>query len=182
MGLFPGQSVLSNITLAGLSSVASSLGLISRTRESRAGSALVDKLGITCSGVYQDINELSGGNQQKVLLGRWLHCSSNIYLLDEPTRGIDVAAKSAIYDLLFEMQSEGKTVIIASSEIEELTLVCDRILVLSNRILVREFLRGAWSEEEILTAAFAEFVPSPGAANSELHVVAGAAQDKPCNS
>lgn len=159
MGLLSGQPVLSNITLPGLSKVASSFGLIDRKREEVVGNNLVEKLAIRCASLHQDIDQLSGGNQQKALIARWVHCDSNIFLLDEPTRGVDVGTKNAIYALLFEMQSAGKTVILASSEIEELMTVCDRIIVLSDRKLVQFFERGAWSETEILTAAFKNFVP-----------------------
>ncbi len=75
-------------------------------------------------------------------------------LLDEPTRGVDVGTKGAIYELLFELRDNGKCILLASSEIEELMTVCDRILVLSGRRLVREFRRGTWSETDILAAAF----------------------------
>jgi len=159
MGLFSGQSVLANITLPGISSVASSLGLIDRAKEEAVGHDLVQRLDIRCSSLDQDVDQLSGGNQQKALIARWIHCDSDVFLLDEPTRGVDVATKNAIYALLFEMQSAGKTIILASSEIEELMTVCDRIIVLSDRQLVQIFERGAWSETKILTAAFSNFMP-----------------------
>lgn len=159
MGLFPGQPVLANITLPGISRVASFFGLIDRKKEEAVGIDLVHRLGIRCASLNQDIDQLSGGNQQKALIARWVHCDSDIFLLDEPTRGVDVGTKNAIYALLFEMQSAGKTVILASSEIDELMTVCDRIIVLSDRQLVQVFERGAWSETEILTAAFSNFMP-----------------------
>lgn len=157
MGLLAGRSVLANITLPGLASVASSLGLINRARETEEASRLVDKLAIRCAGLYQDIDELSGGNQQKALIARWLQCDSEIFLLDEPTRGIDVATKIAIYELLFELRGREKAVVLASSEIDELMTVCDCILVLSGKKLVKIFVRDNWSEAEILSAAFLEF-------------------------
>jgi len=157
MGLFPGQSVLTNITLPGLSAIASSFGLVDRKREFAIGADLVAKLAIKCNSPQQNIEQLSGGNQQKALIARWIHHDSEILLLDEPTRGVDVGTKNAIYDLMFEMQGRGKTILLASSEIDELMAVCDRIMVLSDRRLVRVFKRGQWSETEILTAAFQEF-------------------------
>ena len=81
-------------------------------------------------------------------------------MLDEPTRGVDVGTKNAIYDLLIRLRQKGKTVVMASSEIEELTSVCDRILVLSDRKLVRSFERNDFSEQDILAAAFSEFTAS----------------------
>ncbi len=166
MGLFSGQSVLINITLAGISSVASSLGLVDRARELAAGAGLVEKLAIRCSSLHQDIDQLSGGNQQKALLARWLHRDSDVFLFDEPTRGVDVGTKNAIYELFFEMQGRGKTILVASSEIDELMTICDRVLVLSDRKLVKTFKRGEWSETEILAAAFQEFTPKSSALHS----------------
>jgi ribose transport system ATP-binding protein len=157
MGLFNGQSVLANMMLPGKPENASPLRLVDRDRELAAAQALENKLDIRCHGLTQDIAELSGGNQQKALIGRWLNCESDVFLLDEPTRGVDVGTKSAIYDLLFELQSNGKCILLASSEIEELTTVCSRIVVMSGRKLVQTFERGEWSETEILTAAFQEF-------------------------
>ncbi len=166
MGLFSGQSVLANITLPGLAKNASTFGLVDRVREFAAGTELAGKIGIRCDSLYQDIDQLSGGNQQKALIARWLYCDAEIFLLDEPTRGIDVATKNAIYGLLFELQGKGKTVLIASSEIDELMTVCDRILVLSGRKLVRTFTRDDWSEAKILSAAFHGFVSESMVKNS----------------
>ena len=162
MGIFAGQPVLTNMTLPGIASVSSSLGLVDRALERLAGIELVNKLAIRCDSLDQDIEQLSGGNQQKVLIARWLHCDSDIFLLDEPTRGVDVGTKNAIYDLLFELQDRGKTVLVASSEIEELMTVCSRILVLSDRKLVKIFERGKWSDTDILAAAFQEFTDHSG--------------------
>jgi ribose transport system ATP-binding protein len=164
MGLFNGQSVLANMMLPGKPENASPLRLVDRDRELAAAQALENKLDIRCHGLTQDIAELSGGNQQKALIGRWLNCESDVFLLDEPTRGVDVGTKSAIYDLLFELQSNGKCILLASSEIEELTTVCSRIVVMSGRKLVQTFERGEWSETEILTAAFQEFTSDRAAA------------------
>ena len=133
------------------------LRLVDRDCEFAAAQELTDKLDIRCNGLTQDIAELSGGNQQKALIGRWLNCESDVFLLDEPTRGVDVGTKSVIYDLLFELQSNSKCILLASSEIEELMTVCSRIVVMSGRKLVQTFERGEWSETEILTAAFREF-------------------------
>ena len=170
MGLFAGKSVLTNITLPGLRRLASTLGLVDAKRESVAGSDLATKLDIKCASVRQDIDQLSGGNQQKALIARWLHCDSTIFLFDEPTRGVDVGTKVAIYRLLFEMQRMGKSLLIVSSEIDELMTVCGRILVLSDRKLVKEFERGNWSETEILATAFQEFASGLPRTRSERSV------------
>jgi ribose transport system ATP-binding protein len=157
MGIYPGQSLLTNMMLPGKRRQRSDLALIDRQQESGAASELVEKLAIRCQDTQQDIAELSGGNQQKALLARWLHCGSEVFLLDEPTRGVDVATKSTIYELLRELAGEGCGIALASSEIEELMTVCDRIVVLSDRRIVREFDRSDWSERDILAAAFSGF-------------------------
>ncbi len=156
-GIYPGQSLLTNIMLPGINRVASSIGVIDRGLEKARGTELADKLAIKCNNLDQDISQLSGGNQQKALIARWLNCGSEIFLLDEPTRGVDVGTKDLIYRLLFDMQKQRKTVLLASSEIEELMTVCNRILVLSDRKLVKVFERGEWTEVDILSAAFQEY-------------------------
>lgn len=160
LGIFSGQSILANMTLPGIDRISSTRGVIDRNLEIAAGEKLIRQLAIKCSGLDQDIDQLSGGNQQKALIGRWLHCDSDILLLDEPTRGIDVGTKEAIYSLLLDLQSRNRTILMVSSEIEELMRVCSRILVLSDRKLVREFKRGEWSQTEILAAAFQELTAS----------------------
>ena len=157
MGIYPGQSVLSNMMLPGRYKTTPGIALIKRANELTSGNELRKTLDIRCGGLQQDIRELSGGNQQKALIARWLQCESDVLLLDEPTRGVDIGTKNTIYDLLFELRSRGKAIVVASSEIEELMTVCSRIIVLSNRELVREFQRGDWSETAILTAAFQAF-------------------------
>lgn len=168
MGLFHGQSVLANITLPGLAKVSSSAGVIDSAEETEVGKVLVADLAIKCAGLNQDFEQLSGGNQQKALIARWIHCDSDIFLLDEPTRGVDVGTKNAIYELLFQLQRRGKTIVVASSEIEELLALSGRILVLSNRKLVKEFRRPDWSETAILAAAFQEFAPKSSAASAPV--------------
>ena len=152
MGIFSGLSVQANMMMSGTAS--SPARRIDQRGEKAAAATIRDKLGIRCRNLDQDIAELSGGNQQKALIGRWLVRDSDVLLLDEPTRGVDVATKAAIYDLLYELAGNGKCIVLASSEIEELTTVCSRILVLSGRKLVREFVRGEWSGKDILSAAF----------------------------
>lgn len=99
------------------------------------------------------IRALSGGNQQKVILGRWLLTSPNVLLLDEPTRGIDVGAKYEIYQLILDLANQGKTVLMVSSEMPELLGVCDRILVMSGGRLAGEVDARNTTQEEIMTLA-----------------------------
>ena len=143
-----------------------SLALVDKNGEKSTAEKFVEMLDIRCNGLAQDIAQLSGGNQQKTLIARWLHCNSDVFLLDEPTRGIDVGARNMIYNLLFELRNNQKTLLITSSEIEELMGLCNRILVLSNRKLVREFNAGEWSEAAILAACFSEFTAQTTAAAS----------------
>lgn len=99
------------------------------------------------------ISALSGGNQQKVILGRWLLTKPEILLLDEPTRGIDVGAKYEIYELISNLAKEGKTIMMVSSEMPELLGVCNRILVMSGGRLAGEVDADHTSQEEIMTLA-----------------------------
>lgn len=155
-GVFAEQTLLLNMTLPGISSLSSSLGTINHREEMNVGDHFIKKLEIKCTGSEQSIDSLSGGNQQKTLLARWLHCNSDILLLDEPTRGVDVKSKNLIYNLLRDARDQGKTILVASSDNSELMNLCDRILVLSKHKLVKEFKKGNWTEQEILSAAFQE--------------------------
>ena len=99
------------------------------------------------------IRSLSGGNQQKVILGRWLLTEPEVLLLDEPTRGIDVGAKYEIYQLIIDLANKGKIVMVVSSEMPELLGICDRILVMSGGRLAGEVNAATTSQEEIMTLA-----------------------------
>ena len=101
----------------------------------------------------QTVNNLSGGNQQKVILGRWLLTEPTVLLLDEPTRGIDVGAKYEIYQLIIDLAEKGKTVIMVTSEMPELLGVCDRILVMSGGKLAGEVDASTATQEEIMSLA-----------------------------
>ena len=163
-GVFKDQTLAFNVTAAGLGRIADRTGRLNRSKELRSVRQLVEALGIRSRGSEQKMRELSGGNQQKAMLARWLHCGSKLLLLDEPTRGVDVAAKLAIHEELVRLRDSGVTVIAVSSELEELQSLCDRVLVLSKGRLVGEFHRGDWSQEEVLEAAFSEHGPQVPAA------------------
>jgi ribose transport system ATP-binding protein len=113
------------------------------------------------------VDELSGGNQQKVVIGRWLYRDCPVMLFDEPTRGIDIGAKFDIYQVLIELARQGKGLAIVSSDLRELMLVCDRILVMSAGRLVDTFERATWTQEALLAAAFSGYLtqstPAPDA-------------------
>ena len=102
---------------------------------------------------FTKIRSLSGGNQQKVILGRWLLTDPEVLLLDEPTRGIDVGAKYEIYQLIIDLAKKGKSVVMVSSEMPELIGVCDRIIVMSGGMVAGEVDAKNTSQEEIMTLA-----------------------------
>ena len=164
MGLYSRHSILLNMMIPGNLHGLGCLARVDKRGEKSAGDRFVEMLAIRCNSLTQEIDQLSGGNQQKTLIARWLHCNSEVFLFDEPTRGIDVGARNMIYNLLFELRDNHKTLLITSSEIEELMGLCNRILVLSNRKLVREFDAGNWSETSILAACFSEFTAQTAAA------------------
>lgn len=130
-GIFAGLSVAFNMAINNLDSYKKN-GLLSDKLVKTDVDKMIQIMKIKTPSSKQKIGNLSGGNQQKVILGRWLLTQPNILLLDEPTRGIDVGAKYEIYQLINELVSEGKGIIIVSSEMPELFGICDRILVMSN--------------------------------------------------
>ena len=156
-GVFREQALAFNVTVAGLGRIADRTGRLVRSMEAGAVRKLIQALRVRSNGVGQRMRELSGGNQQKAMLARWLHCRSQLLLLDEPTRGVDVAAKRAIHEELVRLRDSGVTIVAVSSELEELQSLCDRVLVLSKRVLVAEFSRSDWSQQEILAAAFSGY-------------------------
>ena len=127
----------------------------------------ITRLGIRTSGTGLDVGSLSGGNQQKVLISRWLERNCDIILFDEPTRGIDVGAKRDIYLLLNELTQSGKGLIVVSSDLRELMLICDRIAVLSAGRLVETFTRESWTQDAILAAAFSGYQHANGSSDNE---------------
>lgn len=129
-GLVVVHSILRNLTMAGLSKF-SSAGVLSPPTEKRLGQNTSDRLGIKHSGLSQPVSSLSGGNQQKVVFGKWLAADSEIVLLDEPTRGVDLHAKAQIYELIRRWAADGRSIVMVSSEFEELFQVCHRIAVMS---------------------------------------------------
>lgn len=136
-GLVLNMSVSANVTLANLAGF-SLYSVISRFREQRTARELSESLNIKMSGMDQEAQTLSGGNQQKVVLAKWLISDTEILIFDEPTRGIDVGAKEEIYRLITEFVRDGGSVLLMSSELAE-PLMCDRILVIARGRIVGEF-------------------------------------------
>ncbi|MBG4738596.1 sugar ABC transporter ATP-binding protein [Pseudomonas aeruginosa] len=155
-GLLLDQSISANLALGNLPALARP-GVIDRRREEALARRQGGALRVRCAAPAQAVGELSGGNQQKVVIGRWLERDCQVLLFDEPTRGIDVGAKFDIYALLAELTRRGKALVVVSSDLRELMLICDRIGVLSAGRMVDTFERDAWTQDALLAAAFAGY-------------------------
>ena len=151
-GCVPEMSVTRNITLAALDKF-SPLGWLRPALEERAGRERASSLRIRAASLGQEIGTLSGGNQQKVILARWLETSPRVLFLDEPTRGVDVGVKHEIYELMNDWTAEGCAILLITSEMPELLAMADRILVLCRGTLTAEFSREEATQEKILKAA-----------------------------
>jgi len=152
-GLLLTQPIRINTTLSDVGAV-SKAGWLQRVRETKIVQELIQRLSVRCNSMEQNVGTLSGGNQQKVIVSRWLHRNCDILLLDEPTRGVDVGARAEIYAELEQMAQSGKALLMVSSDLRELMQMADRIGVMSNGQLVNIFERGHWTEKSLLAAAF----------------------------
>lgn len=151
-GLFLGMAVRQNITLTRLRDL-SRVGVIDRRRQDGLARQYVEELRIRTPNLSQRLRTLSGGNQQKVVIARWLTLNPKVLLLDEPTRGIDVGAKVEIYALMSELAARGVGIVMISSELPEILGVCDRILVMRGGQVVGEFDRAEATQDAIMTLA-----------------------------
>jgi len=152
LGLFSHLTVGENITLCTLDQCVRH-GLVNRAQEDRRAAESVARLGVKTAGIDTAITSLSGGNQQKTIIGRWLLTEPKVLLLDDPTRGIDVGAKAELYRLMDQLCRSGLGIIVTSSELPELLTLCDRILVLCEGRQTGEFTRAEASEQRIMEAA-----------------------------
>lgn len=148
-GLVLGMNIASNISLTTLSENS----LLNEKSEKELAKDYISALAIKTPSAQQLCNNLSGGNQQKVVLAKWLATKPKILMLDEPTRGIDINAKNEIYEIIKKLAGDGKSIIIVSSEIPELLALSDRILVMSEGKLKAEFLANEADEDKLLKAA-----------------------------
>jgi ribose transport system ATP-binding protein len=160
-GLLLPLSVRANVTLAALASLADRLGRIPAEREERLATTFAHELGVRARSLEQPVVELSGGNQQKVVLARWLGKGADVLLVDEPTRGVDVAARAEVHRLLLAQAAEGKALVVASSDLDELFLLADRILVLAGGRVTATFPRAAFSADAVMAAALGGPPPGP---------------------
>jgi putative multiple sugar transport system ATP-binding protein len=151
LGLLLDDDIRHNISLANLKAV-SDKGVIDAGAEFAAAADYRRKLNIRCPDVLQHTVNLSGGNQQKVVLGKWLFAKPELLILDEPTRGIDVGAKFEIYSIMAALADEGKCILMISSEMPELLGMCDRIYVMNEGRFVGEFASAEASQEKIMRA------------------------------
>lgn len=151
LGLVLGETIARNTTLAHLRGV-SRAGVIDEGREHAVASDYRTRLATRCAGVHQPVVHLSGGNQQKVVLAKWLFANPKLLILDEPTRGIDVGAKYEIYTLIARLAEEGRAILLISSEMPELLGLCDRLYVMNEGRLVAEMQAAEATQEKIMRA------------------------------
>jgi ribose transport system ATP-binding protein len=151
-GLVLDSDVRTNVCITTLGEL-SDFGLLNERKETALTSKYVSELRIKASSQQQVAGTLSGGNQQKVVLAKWLATNPKVLLLDEPTRGIDVRAKAEIYDLIDRLAGEGLSIIMVSSELPEILAVTDRVLVMSEGSITAEFATSEVTENDILKAA-----------------------------
>ncbi|SFN31637.1 monosaccharide ABC transporter ATP-binding protein, CUT2 family [Actinomadura madurae] len=152
--IVPLLGVGENMVISDFRAVSSGTSVVP-ARIDRAARGLIERLSIATTSARTPIGVLSGGNQQKAVIGRWLHAGSRILLLDEPTRGVDVEAKEGIYRLVRELAAKGAAVLFVSGELEELPLVCDRVIALRGGTVAAEFTGDEVTVDAVLSAAMA---------------------------
>jgi ABC-type sugar transport system ATPase subunit len=145
--------VRQNIALAYLNQICR-FGFINRKQEKIDCQRITESIGIRLHTVEQEIGSLSGGNQQKAILGKWLLTEPEVLILDEPTRGIDISSKAEIYKLIGSLAKSGKAILLVSSELPEIMGICDRILVVRHGEIVAEKFRGDFHQESLMQSAF----------------------------
>ncbi len=152
-GIIQGRSLEENINISSRRHHAR-FGVLDRRKEAEVAETFIKKLKVRTPSRRQDIVNLSGGNQQKVILGRWLSEQGvRVLIVDEPTRGIDVGAKSEIYDILYQLAEDGMAIVVVSSELPEVMGICDRVLVMCGGRIAAHLDRTEFSERAILAAA-----------------------------
>lgn len=149
-GLILSANVHENITLANLERILGKLGLINENKEKQVANDYKDSLKIKTPSIYQTVNKLSGGNQQKIVLSKWFEIEPEILILDEPTRGIDVGAKFEIYKLMIELAARGVGILLISSDLPEVLNMSDRLLVVRDKTIIKELASKSTNQEEIM--------------------------------
>jgi ABC-type sugar transport system ATPase subunit/ribose/xylose/arabinose/galactoside ABC-type transport system permease subunit len=159
-GLLLPFSIANNTTLANLAE-SSCFGWLRRRREREIANRWRERLAIRLRSIAQPARELSGGNQQKVVLGKWLHADPQVLILDEPTRGIDIGAKAEVHKLMVELARQGKSILMISSDLPEVLAMSDRVLVMREGRLTGEFTRAEATQERIMSAATGQRPEAP---------------------
>lgn len=154
LGILPLMSVKMNMTLAGLKKLVNKAGMISAGKEQKEAEQLIQTMGVKTPTTKQLISTLSGGNQQKAILARWLFTGPEILIMDEPTRGIDVGSKSEIHRHISQLAKGGMSIILISSELPEVMGMSDRILVVCDGTIVSQYERGTVGQEQLIKDAF----------------------------
>ncbi len=151
-GLILDETIARNTTLAKMEKIADKRGVVNVQKENAEAEKLAKEMHTKTPSIQQNVGNLSGGNQQKVLLSKWMFAEPDVLILDEPTRGIDVGAKYEIYQIMNEMVSQGKAVVMISSELPELLGMCDRIYVMNEGKMAGEFSAEEATQEKIMSA------------------------------
>jgi ABC-type sugar transport system ATPase subunit len=150
-----------NVSMAVLDSLVR-FGFVDRRAERRLGEETIEKLNIIATSGEMVVNKLSGGNQQKVVVGKWLASRPRLLIVDEPTRGVDVGAKAEIHRLMSELAQQGLAILMISSELPEVLGMSDRVLVMRQGRLVAEFSRAEATQENVGAAMMRESEGAPG--------------------
>lgn len=150
------MSVRENVVVAILEQISNKAGFVNRKKERQITAEQIDALRIKTPSSEQTVGNLSGGNQQKVVLAKWLANNCDVLILDEPTRGVDVGAKQEVYHLINDLTAQGKAILVISSEMEELISITDRMLVLYEGKLMGKLEHSEYTQEKILTLASGE--------------------------
>jgi simple sugar transport system ATP-binding protein len=149
-GILVDETVVTNLSAASLGSFCGPLGFIDFRAERKSARDMIGALGIRTPRAEQKVALLSGGNQQKVAVGKWLVADAEVYIFDEPTKGVDVGAKRDIFELIGKLAGQGKGIVYASCELAEIMGICDRIYVMYDGRIVRELLAHETTEQELL--------------------------------
>jgi rhamnose transport system ATP-binding protein len=156
LGLILPMSIVANVTLPSLHRFLNRFGLIRTALERRTAESFRSRLAIRTPSVAVAVAKLSGGNQQKVLLSKWLNTNPSILILDEPTRGVDVGSKAEVHAIIAELASEGIGIIVISSDLPEVLALSDRVLVMREGRQMAILDRAEASQESVMTAAMGQ--------------------------
>lgn len=152
-GLVLMHSIAQNVTMASFETKGSRFGILSNRFEQRETRDAIARMKIRTAGPHQAVGDLSGGNQQKVVFSKWLSLKPKVLILDEPTRGVDVGAKFEIYRVMRELAETGTAIILVSSELPEALAMSDRLLVMREKRLVKEFGTSGLTQETVMSYA-----------------------------